>query len=63
MKGGIGAQCKINMRGKKTDALSCRCCTLVNRKDKVLDRIHEREIRECTTMARHQVMLSDSYPE
>lgn len=35
----------VNMRGKKTKVLACGCCVAEDLRDKVLAKIHKREIR------------------
>jgi len=36
----------VKMRGKKTKLMRCKCCTCVDMRDKILYRIHKKEMRD-----------------
>jgi len=37
----------INMKGRKTHKVACRCCSEIqNQKDKILRKIHRKEAKE-----------------
>ena len=35
-----------NLKGKKTKLLACRCCEIINFKEKILKKIHNKEMKE-----------------
>ena len=40
---------QVNMKGKKTKLMRCRCCTCVDLRDKFLKKEHEKEINASVT--------------
>lgn len=40
------AAANINMRGKKTKLMCCWCCVCIDMRDKILYRIHKKEMRD-----------------
>ena len=36
----------VKMRGKKTKLMRCKCCECVDMRDKMLYRIHKKEMRD-----------------
>lgn len=37
----------VNLKGKKEKTLSCRCCTAQDFRERELEKIHLKEMREC----------------
>jgi hypothetical protein len=40
------AAANINMRGKKTKRMSCRCCVCIDFREEIVYRIHIKEMRD-----------------
>jgi hypothetical protein len=40
------AAANINMRGKKTKLMNCRCCVCIDFREKILYSIHKKEMRD-----------------
>jgi len=44
-KGSVHHMGNVNLKGKKSKALSCGCCDVYNLKDKLLKQEHQKEMR------------------